>query len=211
MKTGKLELSIAAFNNFKRQIQVRIQIKCYYKWNCIVKKLAHSHSNWKVLGLQESIGILDVKTKNVHFYVQRNSSFVKANSVIPFELARLNKGSAMNLVSGIFTAPASGIYHFEFSGVKLASSGMLDIYLQLNGVNLGHACTVEPAMKSDAATSLSASLRLKAGDRVNLYNNFHSILPSDTIIIFTLMCYCLRALMNKKLQKHINELFKLAF
>ena len=135
-----------------------------------------------MLGLQESIGILDVKTKNVHFYVQRNSSFVKANSVIPFELARLNKGSAMNLVSGIFTAPVTGVYNFQFTGVKDSSSNCLGISLQVNGDNVGFAYT-EDFNRSKAAfvISLTSSLRLKINDKVNLYKRSSGILYDDRL------------------------------
>ena len=115
---------------------------------------------------QDLIGHVDVKTSTAHFYVQRKSSF-GSNAVVPFELARLNEGNAFNLKSGIFTVPVTGIYHFEFSGVKLNYASHLSIFLQVNGVNVGLANTKGGA--NDVAT-LSASLRLVAGDRVNLYN-----------------------------------------
>jgi len=92
------------------------------------------------------------------------------NAVIPFELARLNEGEAMNLTSGIFTAPVPGIYHFEFSGVKASTATSLFIFLQVNGVDIGRTNSNQPSTGSYDSLSLSASLRLKANDRVNLYN-----------------------------------------
>jgi len=111
--------------------------------------------------------------------VQRNSSFKAERAVIPFQVERLNEGEGMDLKSGVFTAPVPGIYHFEFSGSKDKSTIMLDIYLQLNGENIGHTCAYEPAMKNEETASLSASLRLKAGDRVRLFIDYNSILFDD--------------------------------
>jgi len=56
-----------------------------------------------------------------------------AYAVIPFEYARLNTGDSFNLTSGIFTAPVSGIYHFEFCAQKDIDSPQLSIFLQVNG------------------------------------------------------------------------------
>jgi len=135
-----------------------------------------------VVGLQESIGSLDVKTKNVHFYVQRNGSFGTVNAVIPFELARLNKGGAMNLASGIFTAPVAGIYHFEFAGVKGRNSDYLDVFLQVNGDNVGIAYTDDYShTKSALVISLTASLRLKINDRVNLFKRNFGVLEDNSL------------------------------
>lgn len=113
---------------------------------------------------------MDIKTRTVHFYVTRNTSFSFTNAIIPFELARLNEGGAMNLASGIFTAPVPGIYHFEFSGLKDSSASFLVVYMQVNGAFIGGAYTDQGATGSRDVVSLSASLRLAANDIVNLYN-----------------------------------------
>jgi len=113
------------------------------------------------------MGNVDIKTKSVHFYVQKNYSFSE-KAVIPFELERLNEGGAMNLVSGVFTAPIPGIYHFQFS--CLAESSVysdLDIHIQLNEEKIGVAHT--SSKMGFSTTALTASLRLKATDRVTLY------------------------------------------
>ena len=46
----------------------------------------------------------------------------------------------------------------------------LEIYLQLNGERVGIAWTSPGASGSEHAVSLSASLRLAKGDKVNLMN-----------------------------------------
>ena len=107
-----------------------------------------------------------MKTKSVHFYVQRNTNF-GSGGVIPFELARLNEGDAFNLSSGVFTAPVKGIYNFQFSGLKDRSAINLDIYLRVNDRYVGVAYTSHSP--EHHAVSLSASLRLEAGDNVYLY------------------------------------------
>ena len=118
---------------------------------------------------QKVIGNIDIKTESIHFYVQRNTSFSTTNAVLPFELSRLNEGRAMDLVSGIFTAPVPGIYHFQLSAVKATAKNVLSIALQVNGVAVGVAFTQQPDKDYNNAVSLSASLRLNASDKVNLY------------------------------------------
>ena len=76
----------------------------------------------------------------------------------------------MNLTSGIFTAPVPGIYHFDFSGVKDRTIDEWLIRLQFNGATVGSAWTFESSSGTHDTVSLSASLRLARGDRVNLYN-----------------------------------------
>lgn len=86
-----------------------------------------------------TIGNMGIKTESVHFYVQRNTTFRQEQTIIPFEMDRLNEGMAMNLESGIFTAPVPGIYHFEFSAQKDGSHTFVMIHLQVNGETIGVA------------------------------------------------------------------------
>jgi len=118
---------------------------------------------------QTMIGNVDIKTKSIHFYVQKDRS-VFVNSVIPFELERLNEGGAMKAASGIFTAPVPGIYHFQFScTAERGDQTTLDVQIQLNGKKVGMAMT--SSHERYFSTSLTASLRLKVNDRVNLYKS----------------------------------------
>ena len=70
-----------------------------------------------ITGFQKWIGYGDVKSLPVYFYVQRSTGFNTTNTSITFDTARLNDGGAMNLSSGIVTAPRTGTYFFSFSAI----------------------------------------------------------------------------------------------
>jgi hypothetical protein len=56
------------------------------------------------------------------------SGFFQWNYSVPFQVEVVNEGNAMNLTSGIFTAPRLGIYFFSFTGLALfpASSDFVE-------------------------------------------------------------------------------------
>ena len=135
-------------------------------------------SIFKILYIEElRIGNVDIKSSQVHFYVQRNDSYSVKQTSIPFEHQRLNIGGAMNLKTGTFTAPRDGIYHFHFS----AKGKWLDIYLKHNGVNIGHGMS-----EYFSSLSIHATLELKKEDTVNLWlekGDLHD--PSQKLTYFT--------------------------
>lgn len=113
-------------------------------------------------------GNVDVKSKPVHFYVQRLSNFNLTDVTLPFEQEILNIGGAMNTASGVFTAPVDGIYRFEFSGMKWDTATYVFVSLQVNGVRV--ADTYATGLPNHLALSgINASLRLKTGDQVRLF------------------------------------------
>jgi hypothetical protein len=126
--------------------------------------------DWK--GFQKLIGYVDVKSAPAHFYVQRNSNFGTKSTPIPFDLARVNEGNAMNLTSGIFTAPRPGIYFFSFTGVARFESSSSDCwlssYLFLNGNLIGqsHLHEYNAPVNQYSPLTFQSTLNLKKGDRV---------------------------------------------
>jgi hypothetical protein len=105
----------------------------------------------------------------VHFYVQRNSSFFTQSTPVPFDLAVLNEGNAMDLTSGKFTAPRPGIYSFSFTGLaSLYTSSYLSSYFSLNGNRIGGSKVQEsngPVYQYYMITHQS-TLNLKTGDQL---------------------------------------------
>jgi len=84
----------------------------------------------------------------------------------------VNEGDAFNMSSRSFIVPVPGIYHFQFSAVKYPFGNNfqhLRIRLQVNGETTGISAQNSQGGGAGDAVSLSASLRLAAGDRVNLY------------------------------------------
>jgi hypothetical protein len=119
---------------------------------------------------QKWIGYADVKSAPVHFYVQRNSPFNTTLTPIPFELARVNEGNAMDLTSGKFTAPRPGTYFFSFAGLAhlKSSVSVLLFALFLNGNLIGASCVRENNVPVDqySPVTLQSTLNLKTGDQL---------------------------------------------
>ena len=125
---------------------------------------------------QKWIGYADVKSAPVHFYVQRNSNFNTIGTPIPFELARVNEGNAMNLQTGKFTAPRPGIYFFSFTThvvfPKTSSLIYFGVQLYLNGGTIGTSRMEEGNpigignIDQWTPLTLQSTLNLKKGDQV---------------------------------------------
>ncbi|XP_046639768.1 uncharacterized protein LOC124320908 [Daphnia pulicaria] len=122
-------------------------------------------------GFQKWIGYADVKSAPVHFYVQRNSSFSTMYTPIPYDLAVMNEGHAMDLTSGIFTAPRPGIYFFSFAGTAyLSSSSPVAFHSRLisNGNLIGASYVREDngPVNQLSPLTLQSTLNLKKGDQL---------------------------------------------
>lgn len=123
-----------------------------------------------------------MKTKDVHFYVQRKSSYyAEGNRAIPFEIELLNLGGAMNSTSGVFTTPVPGTYFFAFSAVKEVCLDYLVVSIQVNGIDHGRGYTEHygPSIKTKSTVSLTSSLYLKAGDQVNMRVEYGCLLDEE--------------------------------
>ncbi len=124
---------------------------------------------------ENRVGYLDVySSPRVMFYAQKNEPFTYPNSIISFEHATLNVGNALNLKSGIFTAPKSGVYHFSFSAMKDSTDVALVIYLRKNGVNIAQALGDKETDTLTAA--LTSTLKLTVGDTIDLWKTSGNIL-----------------------------------
>ena len=110
---------------------------------------------------------MDVKTAagGVSFYVQRSTTYSSNGTVIPYEVERLNIGGAMNLATGVFTAPVNGRYYFSFKALAWTSGVHNFVYLRVNGVGIG----ISWAPTNYYNLPLVATLNLKKGDAVDVY------------------------------------------
>ena len=111
---------------------------------------------------------MDIKSFPVQFYVQMNNTYDRKNSVVRFDLERLNVGGAMNIKTGVFMAPRSGTYHFSFAFMKDEQAKAVSIHIRKNGIAMGAAHT-DGLENAKLQSSLHATLKLKSGDTVDLF------------------------------------------
>ncbi|XP_046641139.1 uncharacterized protein LOC124326393 [Daphnia pulicaria] len=136
-------------------------------------------------GLQKWIGYNDVKSVPVYFYVQKDNSFNLTNTPIPFERVLNNVGNAMNVDTGIFTAPVTGTYFFAVSGMVYFPSSPtsrqeIGLALYSNGNEIGLALANEVGTIEQFGTyDMESTLNLKSGDQVWLAIKYKS---TDTYV-----------------------------
>lgn len=105
--------------------------------------------------------------RGVQFYVQRNISLSGTGMNVNFQVERLNEGEAMDLTTGVFTAPISGIYSFSFSANKGKNwCGSLSLSLPQRPTYWN--CVCRSRRSSSTYYAISSILELKSGDRIYL-------------------------------------------
>ncbi len=132
--------------------------------------------------IENKLGFVDVNkaASGVYFYVQSagKSSNVE-RGIIRFNEERLNIGGAMNLTSGVFKAPKAGIYYFSFSiGRHGYNFDLLTVNLRLNGYKIGMSVVGKGLFA--APTTFQSTLKLKKGDRVDLWKSTGGALDTFT-------------------------------
>lgn len=115
------------------------------------------------------IGLGDVKSSPVYFYVQRNGSWTGNWTTIPFDVERVNIGDAINGTSGVFKAPVPGVYYFSFSAIGDVNSQSVIVSLVWNGNVTASSYAASSTLQLTA--SLSTTLNLEAGDQIELRLN----------------------------------------
>lgn len=106
--------------------------------------------------------------KDVYFYVQRNNKVPNSHGIVRFNMKTLIIGGGMNITSGVFIAPKSGIYQFNFFGLKKALDlEQLIVYLRHNSIRVSGSSTAHGTVMFPVA--IHATLKLKRGDRVDIY------------------------------------------
>ena len=132
-----------------RQEQVRQRFRCVWLFFvCVSNSLVHYSELISNIEMQQRIGYVDVKSEPVYFFVQRYDSFDSHNSIIPFQIERLNVGRAFDLSSDIFTAPKPGKYFFSFSGNRDGVDDMFHLWmaLRLNDTEIAYPLGRSPRL-----------------------------------------------------------------
>lgn len=119
---------------------------------------------------------------SVFFNVQKNVEVSTPESIIPFEVEVLNHGEAFSsLKDNCFTAPRSGIYEFTLKGYKSTVLNDLYIALRLNGKPIEFAwADYVRGHKFYSPFVMHSILRVKKGDRIDVYNARGGVLFDDS-------------------------------
>jgi len=108
------------------------------------------------------------------------------NAPITFEKQYLNIGGGMNLNSGVFKAPKSGIYAFTFAAEAIGTSstpsqGRAFVTLNQNGVSVAYSHNhVDISAVAHVTASVHATLKLNVGDEIKMSMPYAGSIGGDS-------------------------------
>jgi len=114
---------------------------------------------------------------NPAFWVTRVSmSNLAATATLTYNTTRINIGSAMNLATGLFTAPVAGTYMFTVSAFKETTvpTGVSLVFI-VNGTILNDFRTYSEGSGYSAISTLAAPITLAANDTIGVQINSGTI------------------------------------
>lgn len=110
-----------------------------------------------------------IKDQGVLFYAHKACQSSNDNGIIPFDLVKINLGGGFNSSSGVFTTPKSGFYKFMFINALKEFSVIEGLHVDIRVNRIVQAESITPHGVNPHSLSLHAILKLKKGDRVDLY------------------------------------------
>lgn len=130
--------------------------------NIIFVMLHHVFTGQNVA--ESRIGYVDVKSDPVYFFAQRSTSYTATTvepSTVPFQTVQNNVGSAMDVTTGVFTAPKRGVYLFEFMANDTPGGERLMVNLYKNDERIASTYA-----DNHGAAPIPSILDLAEGDQV---------------------------------------------
>ena len=121
---------------------------------------------------ESRLGYVDVKSSDseIYFYVQIGNRTFPERGVLRYDHQISNIGGAINMKTGVFTAPKTGVYTFFFSILKNGYAfDRLAISLRLNGARIGQSSAGNGLIS--VPVTLQSTLKLKKGDRIDLWKS----------------------------------------
>jgi len=139
------------------------KIQCYFLFLLMSVNLFHD-----TVISEKRMGYVDIKTKSVYFYVQKNDRFFQEERRIPFEVVRLNIGNAFDPTNNVFIAPVSGTYFFSFSAINIGRDDLY-AYLRVDGIQVSVAYATTYKLTEYNPTVMRSILNLEAGSKVDVW------------------------------------------
>jgi len=110
----------------------------------------------------------DGATRPAFSVCQVSMTHPSAGTTIPYNTTILNQGNDLNLGTGLFTAPVSGLYHFTFFGFREIGVGVTSIVFIINGAQQAPR-SYDSEGSGYAPTSLATTVHLSVGNTVGVY------------------------------------------
>jgi len=138
---------------FRDQIELRTNVKKFKK-DYKHMKIENENIKQKLIGLENNYG--------VYFDAYRNEEY-KSEGNLTYNGCNVNEGDAMNITTGIFTAPRKGIYQLTFHANTVKGKDSL-ILIRHNGSTLAGAFDTDNYKHNTLAQMVLVDLEV--GDQV---------------------------------------------